>query len=154
MIPHPPANDATNESHEWFPSGPWTGFFVQPVLPGRHWMELHLTFKDGTIRGEGRDWVGQFLVRGRYDVAEGKVWWTKSYLGKHDVAYLGYNEGKGIWGTWELKDPPWKGGFHIWPEGMGLGESLALSREEDVPEESFAFDDVSTLSTVGAGVDD
>jgi hypothetical protein len=152
----PPADDATtNESNEWFPSGPWTGFFVQPVLPGRHWMELHLTFREGNIRGEGRDWVGQFLVRGRYDATEGKVWWTKSYLGKHDVAYLGYNEGKGIWGTWEMKSPPWKGGFHIWPEGMGMGESLSLSREEEIPEDAgVAFDDVSTLSTVGAGADD
>jgi hypothetical protein len=117
-------------------------------------MELHLTFGQGTVRGEGRDWVGPFLVRGRYDSAEGKVWWTKSYLGKHDVAYMGYNEGKGIWGTWELKDPPWKGGFHIWPEGMNLGEGRALSREQEEPEDRYVFEDVSQLSTVGVGVDE
>ena len=49
-----------------FPSGPWTGFFLQRLVPGRHLMELRLTFQHGTITGEGRDWVGEFLVRGKY----------------------------------------------------------------------------------------
>src|SRR5215212_158901 len=84
--PEPPV-----EPDERFPSGPWTGFFLQaPLPPGRHGMDLHLTFRAGTIRGVGR----------------------------HGVAYRGYNEGKGIWGTWEL--PPFgHGGFHIWPLAMG-----------------------------------
>lgn len=146
--------DAANESHSWYPSGPWTGFFVQPVLSGRHWMELSLTFRDGQIRGDGRDWVGSFLIRGRYDQQEGKCWWTKSYLGKHDVAYVGYNEGKGIWGTWEMKSPAWKGGFHIWPKGMGLGAGNVLAEEEELPDEQggIIFEDVSTLQP--AGIDD
>jgi hypothetical protein len=127
--PQPPPGAETDER---FPSGPWTGFFLQPVLAGRHWMELHLTFKDGQVRGEGRDWVGSFLVTGRYETDTGKCWWSKKYVGRHDVAYMGYNEGRGIWGTWELADPPWKGGFHIWPEGMNV-DGRTRSAEEDVP---------------------
>ena len=38
----------------------------------------------------------------RYDVADGRCHWTKRYLGKHDVFYKGFNEGKGIWGVWEI----------------------------------------------------
>jgi hypothetical protein len=120
------------ESDPRFPSGPWTGFFLQKQLPGRHHMELHLTFRQGTLTGEGRDWVGPFLVRGRYDLADGKCYWTKRYLGKHDVFYEGYNEGKGIWGRWEIP-PYWKGGFHIWPEGMSDPSQPTLSEAADVP---------------------
>ncbi len=126
------------ETDPRFPSGPWTGFFLQPSLPGRHLMELGLTFRHGQITGEGRDWVGKFVVRGRYDLADGKCYWSKRYLGKHDVFYQGYNEGKGIWGVWEI--PPeqnlgfWsRGGFHIWPEGMADPTGPALSEEADLP---------------------
>ena len=126
------------ETDPRFPSGPWTGFFLQPKLPGRHQMELRLTFHKGVMTGQGRDWVGQFLVRGRYDTADGKCYWTKRYLGKHDVFYQGFNEGKGIWGVWEI--PPEqnlgfqaRGGFHIWPEGMSDPTHPELSEEADLP---------------------
>ena len=108
------------ETDSRFPSGPWRGFFLQPNIPGRNWMDLVLAFRNGIIRGDGRDRVGPFLITGRYDLAAGKCWWTKRYLGRHEITYNGYNEGKGIWGTWE--DPAarsWRGGFHIWPEAMG-----------------------------------
>lgn len=62
--------------------------------------------------------IGSFLIRGRYTIDDGKCRWTKSYIGKHDVTYHGYNEGKGIWGLWEIL-PNWRGGFHIWPTTMG-----------------------------------
>ena len=101
-----------------FPSGPWVGFFLQPDLPGKHSMELLLEFSEGQVKGEGRDRIGHFLIKGRFQSEDGRCWWTKSYLGRHDVSYNGYNEGKGIWGTWEI-GTPWKGGFHIWPEAMG-----------------------------------
>ena len=68
-------------------------------------MELRLTFRRGVLRGEGRDRVGEFLIRGRYEVETGKCWWTKQYVRKH-APYQGYNEGKGIWGTWEWPAPP------------------------------------------------
>jgi hypothetical protein len=122
------------ETDPRFPSGPWTGFFLQPLLPGKHLMELRLTFRHGAMTGEGRDWVGPFLVRGRYDIADGKCSFTKRYLGKHDVFYQGYNEGKGIWGRWEIP-PFWQGGFHIWPEGMPDPTQPTLSEQAELPKE-------------------
>src|SRR5690348_1906912 len=113
-----------------FPSGPWKGYFLQRPLAGRQWMELNLTFREGKVRGEGRDWVGDFVIRGRYDVETGKCSWNKRYVGQHDIAYDGYNEGKGIWGTWEWPPfPPHRGGFHIWPESMGDPTISRLSEE-------------------------
>jgi hypothetical protein len=125
------------ETDPRFPSGPWTGFFVQPLIPGRHLMELSLTFRSGQLTGEGRDWVGKFVLRGRYTLEDGKCYWTKRYLGKHDVFYKGYNEGKGIWGVWEIPadetSSGWRGGFHIWPEGMADPTSPELTEEADLP---------------------
>ncbi len=114
----PKPDDPGLEADSRFPSGEWTGFFLQPVLPGKHKMELHLSFREGKMTGDGRDWVGTFSIKGRYQVEDGRCWWSKSYVGKHSVAYTGYNEGKGIWGTWEMYDP-WRGGFRIWPIAMG-----------------------------------
>jgi hypothetical protein len=101
-------------------------------------MELRLTFRQGQINGEGRDWVGLFTIRGGYDVTDGKCHWTKRYLGRHDVFYKGFNEGKGIWGTWDIPAHQnagmhWHGGFHIWPEGMGDPTRLHLVEEADLP---------------------
>jgi hypothetical protein len=125
------------ETDPRFPSGPWTGFFLQPLLPGRHMMELRLTFRGGAISGDGRDWVGPFLFRGRYDLADGRCYWTKRYLGRHDVFYRGFNEGKGIWGTWEVPGGLGvgihSGGFHIWPEGMADPTRPVLAEEADLP---------------------
>src|SRR5206468_3641204 len=139
------------ETDPRFPSGSWTGFFVQPQLPGRHQMELRLTFRAGQLTGEGRDWVGEFVISGRYDLADGKCHWTKRYLAKHDVFYQGYNEGKGIWGLWEI--PPeqnagqcWRGGFHIWPEGMADPTRPELVEEADLP---IHIDEVMELEPAG-----
>jgi hypothetical protein len=126
------------ETDPRFPSGPWVGFFTQPILPGKHLMELRLHFSAGVLTGDGRDWVGPFILRGRYDLADGKCYWTKRYLAKHDVYYQGYNEGKGIWGKWEIPADQnggqhWSGGFHIWPEGMGDPTQQALTEEADLP---------------------
>ena len=100
-------------------------------------MELHLTFQQGQMTGEGRDYVGNFLVRGRYSPGDGKCHWTKRYVGKHDVFYQGYNEGKGIWGTWEIPPtsplPGQRGGFHIWPEGMPDPTESHLTEQADLP---------------------
>src|SRR5262249_17278243 len=128
------ADRATLETDPRFPSGPWTGFFLQRQIPGRHLMELKLTFRQGALTGEGRDWVGRFSVRGRYTVEEGKCYWTKRYLGKHDVFYQGFNEGKGIWGTWEILSDS-RGGFHIWPEGMQDPSKPGLHAEAEPPVE-------------------
>ena len=124
--------DPTLEQDDRFPSGRWEGYFLQPGLPGKHGMELVLTFRDGTLTGDGRDIVGEFLIRGTYERDSGKCWWSKRYIGRHDVAYQGYAEGRGIWGTWEISST-FKGGFHIWPVGHGSGESQEVSEEVDTP---------------------
>lgn len=115
-----------------FPSGPWTGFFLQPGTPERHWMELELVFRDGVMAGAGRDRVGRFSISGRYYLDDGRAHWTKSYLTQHSIAYSGYNEGKGIWGIWEYQSN-WRGGFHIWPVAMGDPTQLKLAEAVDVP---------------------
>ena len=84
------------------------------------------------------DWVGDFLFRGRYSVVDGKCYWNKHYIGKHDVYYDGYNEGKGIWGRWEISSKytygaPLHGGFHIWPEGMDDPTQQHLAEAADLP---------------------
>jgi hypothetical protein len=147
-----PVKPESLETDPRFPSGDWTGFFLQKILPGRHLMELRLTFQNGTMTGEGRDWVGKFVVRGRYSTADGTCYWTKRYLGKHDVFYKGYNEGKGIWGTWEITGDAaggytMRGGFHIWPEGMGNPNDDHLSAEADLP----VVIEESELELVGVG---
>jgi hypothetical protein len=128
------------ETDPRFPSGPWTGFFLQRLLPGRHLMELRLTFRQGEITGEGRDWVGAFIIRGKYDTADGRCHWSKRYVGKHDVFYDGFNEGKGIWGTWEIaassEYPRQHGGFHIWPEGLADPTGSTLHAAADLPAET------------------
>jgi hypothetical protein len=158
--PTPPHPESQVEADSRFPSGPWCGFFLMSHLPGRHQMELHLTFRQGVMTGEGRDRIGPFLIRGRYQIDDGQCWWTKRYIGKHDVSYRGYNEGKGIWGLWEIP-PSWKGGFHIWPEAMGDPTLQKLAEAIDEPvqmeteaEASVAVEagvEVGDLSTVGAG---
>lgn len=115
-----------------FPSGPWKGYFLQASLPGRQWMRLTLDFRDGRARGAGRDGVGDFLIDGEYDLESGRCQLQKDYIGQHSVVYDGFNEGKGIWGTWEIP-PIAKGGFHIWPEAIGEPDGDQLVRAEDIP---------------------
>lgn len=122
------------ETDPRFPSGRWAGFFLQKQLPGKHQMELLLTFRNGEMAGEGRDLIARFTIRGRYTTADGKCYWHKRYEGLHDVFYRGFNEGKGIWGTWELDQA--QGGFHIWPEHMGDQSEQTLVEELPVPVEA------------------
>jgi len=128
---------APPESDPRFPSGPWTGFFLMPHTGSRrHSTDLQLTFVAGVMTGTGRDYVGPFTIQGKYDLADGKCVWTKHYLGKHNVYYTGFNEGKGIWGMWDIPNAlaiPCKGGFHIWPEGMGDPSQPSLVAEADPP---------------------
>jgi hypothetical protein len=139
------------ETDPRFPSGPWTGFFLQKMVPGRHRMELRLQFRAGTVTGEGRDWVGPFLIRGRYTVDDGRVHWQKRYIGKHDVFYQGYGEGKGIWGTWDIPtvaDQRYRtGGFHIWPEGLPDPTQPVLHAVADVPRAVEEFEEVGAPAT-------
>ena len=121
---------------ELFPSGPWTGFYN--YQPGdKHRMELHLDFAQGRITGEGNDDIGRFLIRGNYDGQACECDWIKTYPGSHDVHYRGFREGKGIWGTWDIKVFT-HGGFHIWPKGLEEGESRSESAEQTTPVEAVS----------------
>jgi hypothetical protein len=143
------------ETDPRFPSGRWLGFFEQKYpLRGRFDMELRLTFRRQVLEGEGRDLVGPFTVRGRYNLEDGCCYWTKRYQGKHDVFYRGFNEGKGIWGVWEIGSDHLRGGFHIWPEGMGDPRSPTMTEAAELPrEESEAVEFEQPLAVpVGGGM--
>ncbi len=129
---------ATLETDPRFPSGPWTGFYLQKIIPpGKHMMELRLTFSQGVLTGEGRDKVGNFILRGKYTLDDGRCHWTKRYVGRHDIFYQGFNEGKGIWGKWEIVETDTRlyqhGGFHIWPEGMSDPTGTHLTEAAELP---------------------
>jgi hypothetical protein len=112
-----------------FPSGEWTGFYIQNRRQYRQ--DLVLTFANGRMRGSGGDSIGAFAIRGRYDAVTLEVTWTKTYLGAHSVHYRGFREGKGIWGTWEIRSS-FRGGFHIWPRRAGEFTEAAAASEEVV----------------------
>jgi hypothetical protein len=95
-------------------------------------MELELRFADGRLQGEGRDYVGWFVMHGRYETESGEVTIDKQYIDAHDVVYSGYNEGKGIWGTWAIPLLD-RGGFHIWPRDMPDPTLWRLAAEVDAP---------------------
>ena len=102
-------------------------------------MELDLVFAGGLLTGDGRDDIGAFLVKGKYDAPNRECHWTKSYIGAHDVFYRGFREGKGIWGTWEISIFG-HGGFHIWPVGVGEGEEKVEKAERGEPVEARAVE--------------
>ena len=121
------------ETDPRFPSGEWTGFWLQRAYAGRQWMRLFLTFKDGLIRGGGSDRVGDFDMRGTYDLATGNCSIAKSYHDAHLVEYEGRNEGDGqwIWGLWRIR-PTDQGGFHLWPAGEDDPTMRRLKEQKDV----------------------
>jgi hypothetical protein len=156
----PEKDDLNIETDERFPSGPWTGFFLQPnMYEGRCYMTLSLSFANGKIQGGGIDVVGPFTMMGRYDLDSGRCWITKNYRAGQDIAYGGYNEdGKGIWGVWEFGSGAWRtsGGYHLWPKGMAdpTGSKLHAQCEEPKGEtislEELGLHD-SQAELIGAG---
>ena len=104
-------------------------------------MDLQLTFANGNMSGDGMDDVGRFLIKGRYDAASHECYWTKSYLGAHDVFYRGFREGKGIWGTWEISIR-FHGGFHIWPRRAGEGEAEAETAAAEEPVDAVGTQEI------------
>jgi hypothetical protein len=112
-----------------FPSGDWYGFYTYHQHPGRFQMDIRFTFENGRISACGGDPVGEFILSGAYNEETRECQWTKRYLGGHSVLYEGFREGKGIWGTWDLRVV--KGGFHIWPVHFeGLTEHRAEEQAE------------------------
>jgi len=99
-------------------------------------MDLHLTFANGSLNGDGIDDVGRFFVQGRYDSGSRECYWTKTYPASHDVYYRGFREGKGIWGRWEITNCG-HGGFHVWPRGLSESEGATESAAEAEPVEAI-----------------
>jgi hypothetical protein len=135
-----------------FTSGPWTGFYTYPD-GRRERMDLSLSFREGVVSGAGRDPVGPFDIRGRYDAETKGVYWIKTYLGRHSVFYKGCRDPRGIWGTWEIA-PFWRGGFHIWPEGggPGLAEELEAGIEEPALQSAARTVSASSASVSSIGL--
>ena len=122
------------ETDTRFPSGKWTGFWLQRFYVGRQYMALNLTFVNGVVRGEGVDRVGPFSIAGTYDLVTGNCTMTKAYAGAHSLSYEGRNEGDGqwIWGLWHIRAYD-RGGFHIWPEGEDDPTGRKLRAEKELP---------------------
>lgn len=118
-----------------FPSGEWKGFYLQKGVPGRQWMTLALQFAGGQVVGEGRDPIGQFHLRGTYDLTDGRCTMIKAYPASHEVTYRGANEGDGkwLWGTWTVHLD--SGGFHLWPKGEPDPTGSELKATKDAPVE-------------------
>lgn len=97
-------------------------------------MTLSLTFKDGRVTGTGSDCVGDFVMRGTYDVHTGEVILHKHYRRYIAVFYKGFAERhlKGIWGTWEIETTD-RGGFRIWPKKQGNDDESVECGEIDSP---------------------
>jgi hypothetical protein len=109
-----------------FVSGEWSGFFLESHRQSRGWMHLYLTFENGTIRGEGTDYVGPWVAEGNYDEKSGACRWTKQYVGRHQVLYQGICGRNGIQGEWKILTT---GPFHIWPRTHGYLDEMYLRDE-------------------------
>jgi len=123
------------EADPRFPSGPWTGYYVQG-MPGfwdLGWMRLRLQFAGGAVRGSGGDPVGDVVMKGAYDTETGSTTIQKLYVGQHEVVYAGISDSRGIRGRWQI-GAGMAGSFHIWP--LGAGEGAEASAAEASSEEA------------------
>lgn len=116
----PPA-DEMHELDDRFPTGEWTGFFLQPDSHQRYVMNCHLEFARDSISGGGDDLVGEFSIRGAYSTENAECSWTKQYIGQHAVEYTGQARARGIIGQWRIRGTPtsWTGPFFVWPRACG-----------------------------------
>jgi hypothetical protein len=97
------------------------GRFLHLFWPIQEYLvDFVLEFQNGVMTGEGAEGIGFFVISVKYSTANGECSWVKQYVGRHAVNYVGFREGKGIWGTWIVGLG--KGGFQIWllSEGMPL----------------------------------
>lgn len=124
------------EEKEWdaglFPSGPWRGFHT--CFHGKIRLRLDLGFRAGIIvgRGTGRE---PFAVSGSYDPLTLKCRFRHEYHGACTDVFLGFREGRGIWGTWRCLEKGCTGGFMIWPGYHGDGSGL-FEEEEAHPRDA------------------
>jgi hypothetical protein len=97
-----------------YPSGAWRGYWEQGAFGRQEMHGLVLRFAGGAVEGEGRDVIGRFTFRGRYD-DRGTVALVKQYVGRHEVHYHGTYDGEGtIHGRWHIGEN-WSGPFALSP---------------------------------------
>jgi len=120
------------ETDPRFPSGPWTGFWVQRGW-GKQRMSLSLAFAEGRVRGQGRDVIGEFDFAGSYELETGRTRMVKHYARGHWVEYDGANQGDGLWlwGLWTVETE--RGGFHLWPEGEDDPTQKRTGAQKEMP---------------------
>jgi hypothetical protein len=58
--------------------------------------------KEGVIKGNGKDSIGEFDING-YE-RDSEIRFNKKYIGQHQVAYVGTLVGKRIQGQWSIND--------------------------------------------------
>lgn len=131
-----PDQNSDTESDSRFSSGEWNGFYIESHRSGRGWMSMYLAFANGSINGEGTDYVGPWVAKGSYDTDSGMCSWTKQYLGLHAVHYSGRASNDGIQGQWNIGST--RGDFHIWPRGLSQFDELYLKKDLDLPEKSLS----------------
>ncbi|MTB50907.1 hypothetical protein [Lewinella sp. W8] len=118
------------ESHPYFPSGDWEGFYLYRSGPGaeRHPMRCQLDFADGKVTGGGSDDVGAFRWQGVYSTVEMSCRMVKQYA-THVIFYDGRADESGVYGTWS-QGAYFSGGFHLWPK-QGGNEEEAVAEKVD-----------------------
>lgn len=143
-----------SETHRFFPSGDWEGFYLYDGQNEKHAMHFSLNFKNGIVTGSGSDDVGSFNWKGQYSTEAFNCTMTK-YYSAHTILYGGDADENGIWGLWshgvipgiEKLDPELQrairenftgGGFHIWPKKReSAKEEAELKEEVKVKVEAF-----------------
>ncbi|WP_062061417.1 hypothetical protein [Aquimarina longa] len=136
------------ETHHFFPSGHWEGFYCYSDSPKQHKMAIELCFTNNTISGSGIDDVAPFTWKGNYNLDSFKVEMIKTYA-THQISYKGDADENGIWGIWnDLTDLSkhfspkmienimqsslklkMKGGFHIWPKKSSSNHNEAVEKQ-------------------------
>eukprot|EP00741_Cyanophora_paradoxa_P019130 tig00021126_g18471.t1 len=110
----------TKELKMGFCPGPWKGFWRQGGQTGE--MELTLSLYFRTVRAEGSDRVGTFVIRGSYDVDAGTVRMLKTYTGPrvfHSLVYEGKMRERKVCGRWwEENASSNTGEFELWHSAL------------------------------------
>ncbi|MCC6781617.1 MAG: hypothetical protein IT457_02155 [Planctomycetes bacterium] len=135
-----PADRPECEDDPDFPSGPWTGYWLEGGCRFRQ--DLGLQFRKGCVEGEGIDTVGRFKITGTYDIESREVAWEKAYFGAYSVGYRGYREINGIWGVWENRGK--RGGFHVWPRPE--------KKPEPAPQKERLEDEDEAVAAIEPGI--
>jgi hypothetical protein len=124
-----------------YPSGEWVGYYTYLDKPTKLPMHMTLEFSRGSIRGAGIDKPGRFVVDGSFDESTLEAKWSKRYVGKHSVEYVGELRDGEISGSWSLAqvihvhETRASGQFRIWPlpaDLYGDDESLQSILEREI----------------------